>query len=547
VEKSGCFTYDGRVVMNGLKRYKVVGEVTAEGDTELVYEERPKNLAELLDNTTSKYGERIGLIDIDANIHLTYEQFSNSVNRMTATLYYKYGVRKGDRVALMLNNGIDYAISFFALARLGTIVVPINTAFKKDELAFQLNDSGSIMLIIAPGFEQILAEVRPQISQLKYVFVTGSKAFTGALLFSSLFEPIKYESFNTRISETDGAAIIYTSGTTGRPKGALLSHRGIIASAMNKVQICFWHTQEEKLLNVVPLFHVTGLVLTLVAPVLAGVPVVIAKKFKPQDALRYIQDEKITTMTAVPTIYWMMINEPEFGHYNISSLRIVLAGGSAVPDYLLKLWAEKLPGVPLLPGYGLTEACAMTHSMTTTEEILSHPGSVGCPLPLMQSKVVDSEGKELPFGEVGELLIKGCQVFKGYWKNSEATQETLVNGWLHSGDIAFMTASGYTYIRDRIKDMINRGGEKIFSLEVEEVLDRYPKILEAAVVAIPDPIFGEQVKAVVVLKPGEQSTLEEIQEFCGRHLAYFKVPKYIEFMAALPRNPAGKVLKGKLK
>lgn len=303
----------------------------------------------------------------------------------------------------------------------------------------------------------------------------------------------------------------------------------------------------DKILVVVPLFHITGLAIAFCSAVYAGIPAVIVKRFKASDSLKIIEEEKVTTMVAVPTILWLMLNAPEFAQYNLSSLRQFAAGGSASPEELLKACAAKLPGVQLMPGYGLTEAAAMTHTTTSLDEALSKLGSAGRVLSILDTKVVDSSGRELPPGEAGELLVKGCQVMKEYWNNPEATRETIVDGWLHTGDIAKITEEGYVYILDRMKDMIIRGGENIYSIEVENVLYRNPKVLEAAVVGVPDPVFGEQVKAALVLKSGEQATIEEIQEFCGKYLAYYKVPKYVEFRESLPRNPAGKVIKAQLK
>jgi acyl-CoA synthetase (AMP-forming)/AMP-acid ligase II len=282
--------------------------------------------------------------------------------------------------------------------------------------------------------------------------------------------------------------------------------------------------------------------------VYAGIPIAFMKRFNAIDALKVIEEEKITTMIGVPTIMWLMLNVPEFDHYNLRSFRCFAAGGSAAPEELLKACREKLPGFELCPGYGLTEACGMTLTTISLDEALSHKGSVGRAIPLIEAKVVDSfSDRELPLGEAGELLMRGSQTLKEYWNNPEATRKTIVDGWVRTGDVAKMDEEGYVYILDRIKDMINRGGEKIWSLEVENVLYRNPKIIEAAVVGVPDSIFGEEVKAVIVLKPAAKATPQEIQEFCSRYLAKYKVPKYVEFRDALPRNPAGKVIKGELK
>jgi acyl-CoA synthetase (AMP-forming)/AMP-acid ligase II len=271
-------------------------------------------------------------------------------------------------------------------------------------------------------------------------------------------------------------------------------------------------------------------------------------RFTAVDALKVIEEEKITSMIGVPTVLWLMLNVPEYDHDNLRSLRCFGAGGSASPEELLRICREKLPEAKhLCPGYGLSEACGMVITTVSLDDALRHIGSIGRPLPVMEAKVVDPSGKELPPGDAGELLVRGCLTLKEYWNNPEATRETIEDGWVHTGDIAKIDEEGYVYILDRMKDMINRGGEKIWSLEVENVLYRHPKILEAVVVGVPDPVFGEEVKAVIVLRPNEKATLEEIQEFCRGFLARYKVPKYVAFRETLPRNPAGKVIKRELK
>ena len=520
-------------------KHKLLEVATPWGDNEIVYADRPENLSELLANTVTKYGDLEGIAGTD--YRLTYKQFASLVDNVSLALYHKYGIRKGDRVALMLRNGWEFPVSFFALVKIGAIAVPLNTAYKGEEAAFQINDSGSIMVIVDSEFREVITEIKPEISKVKSICVTGTEEFI------ELLKKREYMAVNIQVDEMDSAVIMYTSGTTGRPKGAVLSHRGLIVEAMCVAEVFEWCGGRDKNLCPVPLFHVTGLIMDFCGSVYAGITLVFMKKFSAVDALKIIEEEKITTMIGVPTIMWLILNVPEFDHYKLSSLRFFAAGGSATPEELLNVCLKKLPGFKLCPGYGLTEACGMTLTTTSLDEALSHQGSVGRAIPLIDIKIVDSTGRELSCGEPGELLIRGCQTLKEYWNNPEATRKTIFEGWLHTGDVAKIDEEGYVYILDRIKDMINRGGEKIWSLEVENVLYRNPKVLEAVAVGVPDPIFGEEVKAVIVLKPGEQATPEEIQEFCSRYLAKYKVPKYVEFRDILPRNPAGKVMKENLR
>jgi long-chain acyl-CoA synthetase len=509
------------------------------GYNERVYADRPRNLAEMLANTGSRHGSLEAIITPDSR--LTYEKFASLVGHASSGLYHKYGIRKGDRVALMVKNGWEFPLSFFALMKLGAVAVPLNTAYKGEEAAFQLSDSGSKMLIVDPEYLDVINEIRPGIEEVKNICATD------AADFRELLKERSYKAVSVQVEEMDNAVIMYTSGTTGKPKGAVLSHKGLIAEAMCVSDLLDWRAGRDKHLCPVPLFHVTGLVMNLCGAVYAGIPVLFIKRFNAAEALKVIEEEKITTMIGVPTILWLMLNAPEFDHHKVSSLRSFAAGGSAAPEELLKACREKLPGTELCPGYGLSEACGMISTTVSLDDALSHKGSAGRAIPLIETKVLDSSGREVPCGEAGELLVRGCQAFKGYWNNQDATRKTLVDGWVYTGDVAKTNEEGYLYILDRIKDMINRGGEKIWSLEVENVLYRNPKILEAVAVGVPDTIFGEEVKAVIVLRQGAKATAEEIQAFCSHLLAKYKVPRYVEFRETLPRNSAGKVIKRELK
>lgn len=520
-------------------RYQLQEIKTPYGYNEIIFRERPKNLTELLTSTIQNYGDLEAVICGD--YRFTYNQFASFVDNVSSSLYHQYGIRRGDRIALMLRNGWEFAVSFFALEKIGAIAVPLNIAYKGEEAAFQINDSGSKMIIVDSEFRDVIVEIKSELKGVKNIFFTETDEF------NDLLKERKTSLPSIQIDEMDSAVIMYTSGTTGRPKGAVLTHRGMIAEAMCVAELLEWRAGRDRNLCPVPLFHATGLIMDLCGAVYAGITSVFMKKFSAVEALKIIDGEKITTMIGVPTILWLMLNAPEFDHYNLSSLRLFAAGGSSTPEELLNLCLKKLRGLNLCPGYGLTEACGMTLTTKGLQEAMAHKGSVGRPLPIIDIKVVDEAGRELPSGEAGELLIRSCLTLKEYWNNPEATKRTFVEGWLHTGDVAKIDEDGYVYILDRLKDMINRGGEKIWSLEVENVLYRNPKVLEAVTVGVPDPIFGEEVKAVVVLKPNEQATPEEIQEFCSRYLAKYKVPKYVEFRDALPRNPAGKVIKGELK
>lgn len=525
-------------------RYELVQETSPEGYAEIHYRDRPTNLSVLLDNTVSRWPEETAFVD--GNQRITYNRFRGTVDRIAASLQKEWGIRKGDRVALLMGIGIPFALAYFGVIRIGAVVVPLNTRYKGEELSYEINDSGARVVIAESAFYSNLEPSIDRLERAPHIFIQDDAPGSGILSFDLL---TSYESGDfdaPDISEWDLLNIMYTSGTTGKPKGAMQTHRGIIGTAMMTHEFLNYQHGRDRILCVVPLFHATGLSMNFLAAVYAGVPVVFMDKFKPEEALRLVQDERITGMISVITVYWLMLNHKNFDQYELSSLREILYGGSPAAEDVIREMRQKLPGVLIHNGYGLTETHAYdTHLLD--EDTISYVESVGQILPLVDMKVIDSDGNELPPGETGELLIKGCKVIRGYWNKPEANEKAFSHGWLHTGDVARIDEDGYVYIMDRFKDMINRGGEKIYSIEVENALYAHPKILEAAVFGVPDEVFGEQVRGAVVLKPGESATEEEIREFCVERLADYKIPRSFLFLDELPRNPGGKVVKTELR
>jgi len=524
-------------------RFELVQEVSPEGYSEVHYRERPKTLFDLLENTATEWPEAEAFVDGDQR--MTYGGFHDMVNRISAALQQRFDVKKGDRVAILLGNGIPFAASYFAIVRLGAVVVPLNTRYKATELSFELNDSGAKVLIAEPQFYESLEGVRDDLATVSHIFIDGDEAPSGTRPFKEL---AAYESTTFKkpdISEWDLSNIMYTSGTTGQPKGAMQFHRGSIATAMLTSEFLHYEHGRDRNLCVIPLFHVTGLSMNFIGAVFAGIPVVFMKKFHTEEALRLVQKERITVMVSVITVYWLMLNNKHFADYDLTSLREIVYGGSPAAADVIHQMREKLPGVLLHNGFGMTE----THAFDTyleDKDVISHIESVGKILPLVDMKIVDHKGEEVAAGEPGELLLKGSKVVRGYWNKPEVNEQAFTDGWLHSGDIARIDGDGYVYILDRIKDMINRGGEKIYSIEVENVLYGHPKIMEAAVFGVPDKVFGEQVKAAVVPKPDQTLTEQEVIDFCAQRLANYKVPIAVVFLDELPRNPGGKVMKSRL-
>jgi acyl-CoA synthetase (AMP-forming)/AMP-acid ligase II len=507
-----------------------------------IFKNRPRSVVELLENTVKKYPDKVGFIAGDWR--LTFREFDRIVNRIAAGLE-KHGVKPGDHVAVLLGIQIEFPLSFFALMKLGAIIVPLNTRFKGEELAYEINDSESKALIVDQEYWSFIDSVRGQLKTIQKIFFNGPHAPEGTLSFSLLKEN-KGEVFTRAVlSESDDAAIMYTSGTTGKPKGAILHQRGFVLTTM-LVSDFIQFEPEDKMMCCIPLFHITGLACLMLPPIFSGVACVYMRTFKTKDFLEIMANEKVTQYMGVINVIWLMVNHPDFDQYDFSSFRTALFGGSPATEEMVRGIFSKLPHIGISVGYGLTECFAICTS-TPYEDALRKIKAVGQCLPTMDAKIVDDQGNEVATGSIGEIVMKGAKVFKGYWKKPEATRATIVNGWVHTGDIGKIDEEGFVYILDRKKDMINRGGEKIYSLEVENVICDNPKVLEVAVVGVPDAVMGEVVKACITLKSGEKATEEEIKKFCGERLADYKVPKFVEFMDVLPRNPAGKVSKPELR
>ena len=507
-----------------------------------IFKNRPKNVVELLENAVQKYPDKIGFIDGDWR--LSFKEFDGVANRIAAGLE-KHGVKRGDHVAVLLGVQMEFSLSFFALMKLGAVVVPLNTRFKGKELAYEIDDSESKVLIVDEEYWPYIDSVREELKTIENIFFNGPDVPQGTLPFSLLKENKEDIFTRAALSESDDATIMYTSGTTGKPKGAILHQRGFVLTAM-LVSDFIQFAPEDKMICCIPLFHITGLSCVMLSPIFSGVTSVYMRQFKTKDFLEIMAKEKVTQYMGVINVIWLMVNHPDFDQYDFSSFRTALFGGSPATEEMVTGIFNRLPHIQISVGYGLTESFAIVTS-APFEDALRKIKAVGKCLPTVEAKIVDDEGHDLPADGVGEIVLKGAKTFKGYWKKPEATRQTIVDGWLHTGDIGKIDNEGFVYILDRKKDMINRGGEKIYSLEVENVISGHPKVLEVAAVGVPDHFFGEAVKVAIVLRPGQTADDEEIKNFCSQHLADYKVPKYVEFLDALPRNPAGKVVKGDLK
>lgn len=504
------------------------------------FAERPASLDAMLRRSVERYPDRVALILGEKRV--TYREFDEAIERVTANLHSRCGVKKGDRVAVLLNNSLEFVFAFFACARLGAISVTLNTRLQGPELEFMLSNSGSKVIIADPRLYERVAPAVPRLPALAHRFTTG-EGYPDTRPWSELEEPGWAP--EVPVNEEDIANILYTSGTTGLPKGATLTHFNFAHTAIH-YQRAMGITDQDRTLIAVPVFHVTGLAAQLVLMVHVGGCSIILPDFKADRFLVVAEAEGMTHTISVPTIYALLLINPKIGEVRLDRWRIAAFGGAPMPESTIRGLAERFPGLQLMNAYGSTETCSPA-TLLPLGDIHEHPGSVGRQVMCAECKVVDDEGREVPAGEAGEILIKGPMVVPGYWNNPEANAKSFVDGYWRSGDIGRIDQDGYVYVLDRKKDMVSRGGFKVYCAEVENVLYQHDDVLEAAVIGVPDLVLGERVKAVVVAKPGHQIDAQGVRAFCAAHLADYKVPEFVEVIDVLPRNPGGKVLKNVLR
>jgi acyl-CoA synthetase (AMP-forming)/AMP-acid ligase II len=466
----------------------------------------------------------------------TWRELDRQVARCAAGLRAR-GIVPGDRVALLLGNRDEFVVALYAIARLGAIAVPLNIREQKPELGFVLAHSGAALLI----FEADLAERLPEPEAIPALrlriavgLCDGAEPFTDLLGAEELQEAAPE-------AEEDVAAILFTSGTTGRPKGAMLTHLGIVHSALH-FQSAMGLSEADRALVAVPLTHVTGTIALTVAMARCAGTLVVMPSFKAADFLALMERERISYTLIVPAMYNLCLLQPDLGRYDLSAWRIGGFGGAPMPLPTIQRFAQLVPRLKLMNAYGATETTSPT-TLMPPQYTAAHVASVGLVVACGEVKVVGTDGQPVPAGESGELWIKGPMVVKGYWQDPAATAREISDGYWHSGDIGSVDRDGFVHVFDRKKDMINRGGYKIFTAEVESVLSAHPGVIEAAVVSKPCPVLGERVHAFVAVK-AETVSAKELQGFCAERLSDYKVPEsYTVQTAPLPRNASGKLLK----
>lgn len=498
---------------------------------------------------------------------LTYKELYESALKF-ANYLHSLGVEKGDRVAIMLPNCPQAVIAYYGTMYAGGVVVQTNPLYTERELQYQMADSGAkvilVMDILYPRAMKILHEtnienvivsgikdylpfpknlVYPFIQKKQYGFSVKVEHSGTNHLFTEIMKMGKLDEIEQEFDfENDLALLQYTGGTTGYPKGVMLTHKNLIA---NTLMCDAWMYKckkgEETILGILPFFHVYGMTTVLILSVMQQGKMVLLPKFDAEQALKTIDKQKPTLFPGAPTMYIGLLNHPDLAKYDLSSIKACLSGSAALPLEVQEKF-EELTGGRLVEGYGLTETSPVTHANPIWDHRIN--GSIGLPWPNTEAVILRSgESEVLPVGEIGEIAVKGPQVMKGYWNRPEETAMTFTDGWFLTGDLGYMDEKGYFYVVDRKKDMIIAGGFNIYPREVEEVLYEHEAIQECVVAGIPDPYRGETVKAYIVLKEGKSVTDKELNEYCRKNLAAYKVPRLYEFRQELPKTAVGKILR----
>ncbi len=486
------------------------------------------NLAGILTASAERDPDHVA-IKLD-DVELTYAALDGASAHI-AGLLAGQGFQRGDRVGIMLPNVPYFPVVYYGVLRAGGIVVPMNVLLKKREVAYYLSDSGAKLLFAWHGFAEDAQAGAEQ---------AGAECL--------VVEPGKFEeqagaaSPETAVADTaddDTAVLLYTSGTTGQPKGAELTHANLTLNARGSAEL-FDLGSEGITLGALPLFHSFGQTCGMNATISDGGTLTLLPRFEPAKALEIIQRDKVNVFQGVPTMYGAMLHHSDRESYDVSSVQLCSSGGSAMPVELLRSFEEAF-GCKILEGYGLSESSPVASFNHRDRE--RKPGSIGTPIRNVEMKIVDDDRAEVDQGEVGEIVIRGYNVMKGYWERPDETAETIVDGWLHTGDMGRVDEDGYFYVVDRKKELIIRGGYNVYPREIEEVLYEHPAVREAAVLGVPHDEYGEEVGAAVVLKDDAEATPDELRDYVKEQVAAYKYPRVVWLVDDLPKGPTGKILK----
>jgi long-chain acyl-CoA synthetase len=487
------------------------------------------NLALNLVEAKDMYPDRAA-VRLDG-IVLTYGELDERSARVAGLLAAR-GVEPGDRIGLMLPNILEFPMLYYGMLRAGAVVVPMNPLLKAREVEYYLGDSGAKLMF---AWHETTTETAKgaEAAGADFVAVTPVE-------FDHLLDQNRPETAVTSRADDDTAVILYTSGTTGKPKGAELTHANLSRNAAVAASTLFRLEPEDVIMGCLPLFHSFGQTCGMNAAVGSGACLTLLPRFDPGRTLEMIQRDRATVFEGVPTMYVALLNYPLRGDYDVSSLRVCVSGGAALPVEVLRGFEDAF-GCVILEGYGLSETSPVASFNHPDRE--RKPGSIGTPIEGVEMRLVDPLGADVPTGEVGEIAIRGHNLMKGYWRREQATREAIPDGWFRSGDLARQDEDGYFFIVDRKKDLIIRGGYNVYPREVEEVLYEHPAVAEVAVIGIAHPTHGEEVGAAVVLKPGARATPAELRAFCKERVAAFKYPRHVWLETALPKTATGKLLR----
>lgn len=528
-------------------------------------------VGDLLEKQVELYPEHEAVVYPELNLRKTYTEFNEIVNQ-TAKGFISIGIKKGDHIAIWSDNKFEWLVTQFASAKIGAVLVTVNTNYQSSELEYLLRQSDSMTLIMAEEYKgtsyiDVLNNVCPLINQsekgninssklphLKNVVIISDETFECAYNWKEVVDrgdtvdDKQLETMKTSLHYDEVINMQYTSGTTGFPKGVMLSHYNIVNNA-NQIGNRMNLTKNDRLCIPVPFFHTFGCVLGILTAVAKGTTMVIVEQFNAEKVLEAVSKEKCTALHGVPTMFIAELNHPRFDEFDLSHLRTGIMAGSTCPIEVMRDVMNKMGADEITICYGLTESSPVITQTKVDDPIELKVSTVGQMHPNVEAKIIDPETKkEVGPNEPGELITRGYHVMKGYYKNEEATNETIdKDGWLYTGDIATVDENGYFTITGRSKDVVIRGGENIYPREVEEFLYKHPAVLDVQVVGVPDEKYGEEVMACIILKENKQATEEEIKEFCEGQISRHKIPKHIMFMDEYPMTASGKIQKYKLR
>jgi len=534
-----------------------------EGALESAYACRYPNLMSIFKDGLARFGDDEIFIFPTLDERYTRKRLDEAVRKVAAALSEDYGVEKGDRVAMVLLNNPEFCISYLAIAAVGGISVVINARLETEEIGFQLRDSGARVLIVEAELYERVKPLRDRLDGLEAIIVTGNEGIDGNDPYTCLLARKAPAHLEVEVSEGDICSICYTSGTTGRPKGSIITHRNAVSNAMAQLSCMPYlipdrYSMDEiykvKQMISVPLFHVTALH-TLFNLCLLGAGAVVLPIFQADQVIESMVEEEVNFFVGVTAMFWLLRMQPNYQKLvDAGHVEVMFQGGSPMPPELGELMLKDFPNARIGNGFGMTETTSIgAGSLLPPEQVIKRGSSIGWPTPPTLFKVVDERLQEVPPGEAGELLISGSGICRGYWNLPDKTRESFVideegRRWHRSGDIVVKDHEGFYTIVDRKKDMILRGGENVYSVEVENLIAMNPKVLQVAVIGVPDQVLGEKIKAVVFPMPGHSITADEVLDYCRGKIADYKVPDFMVISdTPLPMNPGGKIMKDKLR